>query len=175
VAAEWHRGRQVPGVAPFLHTLAATLKAAASAPSLVSSAAATFAAAGRAAQEAAAVAMGPRRGPAGFVKVGESKHLSYADDGSRFFMLGGDYFRGMFNSSLDPETLAIDLRNAVLSGLNVLRFYGFPAQLLQTSPATMALLRQMHADHGLRVLFTLPACESAILGTTPGKIPTVYI
>ena len=48
-----------------------------------------------------------------------------------------------------------------IAGLNCLRFYGFPTQLLQTSPATLALLRQVHADHGLRVLFTLPAYKDA--------------
>ena len=63
--------------------------------------------------------------------------------------------------SLDTDTLAIDLRNAVLSGLNTLRLYGFPASLVQTAPATMALLRQMHKDHGLRVLFTLPCYKDA--------------
>jgi hypothetical protein len=45
--------------------------------------------------------------------------------------------------------------------LNTLRFYGFPASLAggqgPSGPAVLALLRQMHKDHGLRVLFTLPA------------------
>ena len=38
---------------------------------------------------------------------------------------------------------------------------GFPAELAggqgPGGPGVMALLRQMHKDHGLRVLFTLPA------------------
>ena len=152
----------------FVGTFTAALKASVASPSVVSAAAAAFEEAGLEAQRAAVAAMGKPTGPPGFVKSGwapnsgaDDKHLMYADDGSRYFMLGGDYFRGMFNSSLDASTLAIDLRNAALSGLNTLRFYGFPAQLLQTAPSTLALLRQMHKDHGLRVLFTLPAYKDA--------------
>lgn len=161
----------------FATTLATALAGGARSPSVISAAAATFQAVGLAAQKAAVAAIGAatRPSPPGFIKTGrpastetDSKHLMY-DDGSRYFMLGGDYFRGMFNSSLDAETLAIDLRNAVLSGLNTLRFYGFPASLVAvagqgqggsggaTTNAVMELLRQMHKDHGLRVLFTLPA------------------
>ena len=162
----------------FVTTLATALAAGAKSPSVISTAAATFQAAGLASQKAAAAAIGAstRPSPPGFIKTGRSttadtdrNHLMYADDGSRYFMLGGDYFRGMFNSSLDAETLAIDLRNAVLSGLNTLRFYGFPASLLAvedpgqggsggaTANAVLELLRQIHKDHGLRILFTLPA------------------
>ena len=98
----------------FVATLAAAIKAGATTPSLVSSAAASFQAAGLAKQEAAVAAMAASTSPSppGFVKTGSaahnvgsssrsSKHLLYADDGSRYFMLGGDYFRGMFNSSLN--------------------------------------------------------------------------
>ena len=75
---------------------------------------------------AAAMAFGPAANPPkGFVKVGPGRavhtavrsghavpatvtaaaaaaagrkqHLLYAEDDSRYFMLGGDYFRGMFN------------------------------------------------------------------------------
>ena len=156
----------------FVSTLVAALNTAATTPSVVSTAAASFQAAGLHAQEAAVAAMRAATSPAGFVKTGyaphagaDNKHLRYAADGSRYFMLGGDYFRGMFNSSLDADALAIDLRNAVLSGLNTLRFYGFPASLAggqgPSGPAVMALLRQMHKDHGLRVLFTLPAYKDA--------------
>ncbi len=162
----------------FATTLATALAGGAKSPSIISAAAATFQAAGLASQTAAATAIGASTSPSppGFIKTGrpanikpDSKHLMYASDGSRYFMLGGDYFRGMFNSSLDAETLAIDLRNAVLSGLNTLRFYGFPASLVApagqelggsggaTTNAVMELLRQMHKDHGLRILFTLPA------------------
>jgi hypothetical protein len=111
----------------FVGTLVAALKAAATTPGVVSAAAASFQAAGLEAQRAAVAAMGKATNPAGFVKTGyapnaggaDAKHLMYADDGSRYFMLGGDYFRGMFNSSLSADALAIDLRNAVLSGLNI--------------------------------------------------------
>ena len=44
----------------------------------------------------------------------------------RYFMLGGDYFRGQFNDGLSPQDLVVDLNNAVLSGMNTVRFYGFP-------------------------------------------------
>ena len=128
----------------FVGTFTAALKASVVSPSVVSAAAAAFEEAGLEAQRATLAAMGTSASPSGFVKSGwapnsgaDDKHLMYADDGSRYFMLGGDYFRGMFNSSLDASTLAIDLRNAALSGLNTLRFYGFPAQLLQTAPSTL--------------------------------------
>jgi len=93
---------------PFLSLLVTSLKQAAANPSLVTTAAADFAAAGIAAQKAAAAAMVDyHRSPHGFVKVGwapngssDQKHLLYADDGSRYFMLGGDYFRGMFNGAI---------------------------------------------------------------------------
>lgn len=168
----------------FVATLVATLKTSASRPNVLVDAATSFREDGLKAQRAAVAAMAVERNaaspsPPGFIKTGSAhsssagaaspsgspkgkgKHLLYAADGSRYFMLGGDYFRGMFNSSLNADTLAIDLRNAVLSGLNTLRFYGFPVQLAggqgPSGPAVMALLRQMHKEHGLRVLFTLPA------------------
>lgn len=68
-------------------------------------------------------------------------------------MLGGDYFRDLFSDNLDAASVAVDLRNALLSGFNTLRFYGFPAQELQSSPDLLALLRQTYKAYGLRVLF----------------------
>ena len=56
-------------------------------------------------------------------------------------MLGGDYFRGMFNSSLDPETLAIDLRNAVLSGPSFA--YSLPVHSFHTRKDRVASLTNM--------------------------------
>lgn len=50
-------------------------------------------------------------------------HLFYSD-GSRYFMLGGNYFRGMFSDALSAQSVTVDLANAVQAGLNSIRVYG---------------------------------------------------
>ena len=82
--------------ASFVQTMVKTLAKVVADPTAVPSAAAAFAATGIAAQKKAAAVMSTAgKAKPGFVKVGPGPHLEYAADSSRYFMLGGDYFRGM--------------------------------------------------------------------------------
>jgi hypothetical protein len=58
---------------------------------------------------------------AGPIKVA-GEHLAYAD-GSRYFMIGGNYFRGQFSDSITAASITADLTNAVAAGLNTIRVY----------------------------------------------------
>jgi hypothetical protein len=157
----------------FCKIVAQTLGAAATLPNKISQAAAEFIRAGLAAQQQKVLSMVPKQQPPqGFVQVGTGSrpHLQYTLGGHRFFLLGGDYFRGMFSDGLTKADIVVDLNNAILSGMTTIRFYGFPASLLRTAPDTLALLRQMHAEHGLRVLFTLPCYKDPLQRNKSGVI-----
>jgi hypothetical protein len=92
----------------------------------------------------------------GFI-VARGEHLEHADSGSRYFLLGGDYFRSAFSNTLTPDTLTADLVNAVGAGLNTVRVYG----LGSPGEDNKAVFRRFYAKHGLRVLYTMSACVAS--------------
>ena len=104
-------------------------------------------------------------------KTADGRHL-LLPGGARYFLLGGDYFRGGLNDSLSAAQLRLDLGNAAWAGLNTVRVYGLAAALLAPnstgdpaddlpgpggSKTMLSVFRSFEASHGLRVLFTL-AC-----------------
>ena len=89
----------------------------------------------------------------------------YAEDNSRYFMLGANYFRGAFSDGVTAKTLKNDLQVAVASGLNTVRVYGILPETL-TQPDILQVLRELHASYGLRLLVTLECYKGA---RTPSK------
>jgi hypothetical protein len=105
-----------------------------------------------------------------FVHLTDDKKHLLLPRGGRYFLLGGDYFRGQINDSLTPSQLRIDLGNAVWAGLNTVRVYGLQASLLRTVPAMREVFEEFEQDHGLRILFTVQCYKDEAQRTAKGII-----
>eukprot|EP00039_Didymoeca_costata_P024629 m.10925 g.10925 ORF g.10925 m.10925 type:complete len:936 (+) comp4350_c0_seq2:148-2955(+) len=93
----------------------------------------------------------------GVIRVSsDKKHLVVVNSNktSRYFVLGGDYYRGPYSNSISPDAIEIDLNNAVLAGFNTLRLYGF-SQDQQINETIVNTFKKYYNLYGIRILFTL--------------------
>ena len=124
-------------------------------------------------RDSVAGAWAPAAAPAATGRIRLSPDRLHLLDGHsrRFFMLGADHFRGQFNDGVTAESLADNLNNAVLAGLNTVRMYGLGSPL---DPAILGVFRSFYTTHGLRVLFTLECYKDKAQNSSAAVIQRTY-
>jgi len=112
----------------------------------------------------------PRQGTvAGFVRLSPDRHHLVYPDGTLFFALGGDYFRGASGDDITPEQLRVDFTNAARAGYNLVRVYGFTPDVL-IQPPFLAVYREMLALYGLRLLVVMACYKDPDQATEVGIV-----